>query len=73
MDDPKPDVCSYFDCIDNFWNGKGYMMQCQDGMVSMSGGRPGSCSYHGATAARVCNRGYVLRALVTSAIPVRCW
>lgn len=47
IDDPKPDVCSYFDCIDNFWNGKGYMMQCQDGTVSMSGGRPGSCSYHG--------------------------
>ncbi|GFJ92194.1 hypothetical protein [Phytohabitans rumicis] len=45
--DPKPDICSYFDCIDNFWNGKGYMIECDDGMVSMSGGRQGSCSYHG--------------------------
>jgi hypothetical protein len=45
--DPKPDVCAYFDCIDNFWNGVGYMIECNDGMVSMSGGRRGSCSHHG--------------------------
>lgn len=43
---PKPDTCSYFACIDNFWNGKGYMMQCDDGMYTMSGGRSGSCSHH---------------------------
>jgi hypothetical protein len=45
--DPKPDVCTYFDCIGNFWDGVGYMIECNDGMVSMSGGRQGSCSYHG--------------------------
>jgi hypothetical protein len=45
--DPKPDTCLYFDCIANFWNGTGYMIQCQDGTFSMSGGRQGSCSHHG--------------------------
>jgi hypothetical protein len=44
---PAQDICSYFSCIGNFWNGKGYMEECSDGMVSMSGGRPGACSYHG--------------------------
>ncbi|MQA28020.1 MAG: hypothetical protein GEU94_21785 [Micromonosporaceae bacterium] len=43
---PKAGVCSYCRCIDYFWNGKGYMIQCKDGMVSMSGGRRGSCSHH---------------------------
>jgi len=45
--DPAADVCDYFDCIDNFWNGQGHMEECQDHTYSMSGGRPGSCSYHG--------------------------
>jgi hypothetical protein len=45
--DPPLDVCTYFDCIPNFWNGKGYMEECQDGTYSMSGGRSGSCSHHG--------------------------
>ena len=44
---PAADVCSYFSCIGNFWNGKGYMEECADTMVSMSGGRRGACSYHG--------------------------
>ena len=39
--------CSYFACIGNFWNGVGYVMECQDGMYSKSGGIRGSCSYHG--------------------------
>jgi hypothetical protein len=43
---PKPDICSYFDCIPAFWDGVGYMIECDDGMVSMSGGRQGSCSHH---------------------------
>ncbi|HEX4723724.1 MAG TPA: hypothetical protein VH333_14500 [Pseudonocardiaceae bacterium] len=45
-----PDTCSYFQCIGNWRNGKGYMEECQDGDVSMSGGRQGSCSYHGGDA-----------------------
>jgi hypothetical protein len=44
---PKPDICLYFDCIPAFGDGVGYMIECQDGMVSMSGGRRGSCSHHG--------------------------
>ncbi len=44
--DPPADVCSYFDCIANFSNGKGYMVECRDGTYSMSGGRRGACSYH---------------------------
>jgi len=44
---PDPHTCSYFSCINNFYNGSGYMEECNDGMVSMSGGRRGACSYHG--------------------------
>jgi hypothetical protein len=43
---PAPDVCAYFDCIPNFDNGTGYMVECHDAMYSMSGGRQGACSYH---------------------------
>lgn len=44
--DPPGDVCVYFDCIDYFDEGKGYMVQCGDDTYSMSGGRRGVCSYH---------------------------
>lgn len=45
--DPVPDFCDVFDCIGNFDNGQGYVEQCQDGLFSQSGGRPGVCSDHG--------------------------
>ena len=44
---PSPDFCSYFACISSFWNGAGYVIECQDDMYSKSGGRSGSCSHHG--------------------------
>jgi hypothetical protein len=44
--DPDPGVCTYFDCIKAFWKGKGFMMVCDDGKVTMSGGRAKSCSRH---------------------------
>jgi hypothetical protein len=44
---PDPDTCSYFNCIGNFANGRGYMVECVDQTYSMSGGRSGACSYHG--------------------------
>ena len=44
---PPGGFCGYFDCISSFWNGSGYVMECQDGMYSKSGGRTGSCSRHG--------------------------
>jgi len=39
--------CAKHSCIANFSNGSGYVVQCQDGMWSHSGGRPGACSGHG--------------------------
>jgi cytoskeletal protein RodZ len=44
---PASDVCDYFDCIANFQNGRGYMVECNDGTYSKSGGRRGDCSDHG--------------------------
>ncbi len=44
---PPSNFCSYFDCIANFWNGVGYVIQCSDLRFSKSGGRSGSCSQHG--------------------------
>jgi hypothetical protein len=44
---PPSDFCAYFSCINNFGNGSGYVEECNDGMYSKSGGRSGSCSYHG--------------------------
>ena len=43
---PPANFCDYFSCIASFWNGTGYVMECQDGMYSLSGGHSGSCSYH---------------------------
>lgn len=43
---PTPGVCTYFNCIANFVNGTGYMVECNDGTYSMSGGKRGACSYH---------------------------
>lgn len=47
ISNPPTAFCSYFSCISNFWNGRGYVEQCKDGMFSKSGGISGSCSYHG--------------------------
>jgi hypothetical protein len=44
---PPSAFCSYFGCIANFWNGRGFVIECNDGMYSKSGGIRGSCSYHG--------------------------
>jgi hypothetical protein len=43
---PPGSVCDYFDCIDYFSNGRGYMVRCNDGAYGLSGGRRGACSYH---------------------------
>jgi uncharacterized protein DUF4236 len=45
--DPPLEFCSYFDCIGNFGNSPGYVIQCRDDMFSTAGGRQGACSYHG--------------------------
>ena len=43
-------VCSYFRCIDNFPDGHGYMVECDDRKFSMSGGIDGACSDNGGVA-----------------------
>ncbi len=39
--------CSTHQCIENFPNGNGYIVQCADGEWSHSGGLSGACSDHG--------------------------
>ena len=39
--------CSSHQCIANFPNGNGYVVQCVDGEWSHSGGLSGACSHHG--------------------------
>jgi hypothetical protein len=51
---PPSSFCSYFNCIKSFWNedipGDGYVVQCADGLFSLSGGESGACSSHGGEA-----------------------
>lgn len=48
---PPSNFCAYFPCIASFWEkddpGDGYVVECNDGMYSQSGGERGACSYHG--------------------------
>ena len=48
---PPNGFCSYFNCIPSFYGsddpGDGYIVQCNDGTYSQSGGERGACSYHG--------------------------
>jgi hypothetical protein len=41
------DFCATHNCIPNFDNGNGSVVQCSDGMWSQSGGIQGACSGHG--------------------------
>ena len=51
-DQVPADICNYFTCIgtapshESFWAGQGYLALCNDGDISLSGGRSGACSYH---------------------------
>ncbi|WP_320064978.1 hypothetical protein [Micromonospora sp. RTGN7] len=44
----RPDVrvCDVFDCGQDFWAGKGYLVQCRDGALSLTGGRSDVCATH---------------------------
>ncbi len=44
---PPATFCSYFSCIAGFWNGQGYIEQCQDGIYTLAGGVGGDCDAHG--------------------------
>ncbi|WP_406037374.1 hypothetical protein OG799_22745 [Micromonospora sp. NBC_00898] len=41
--EPAPDVCSWFACVEGFWEGSGYLTVCADGRVGMVGGKAGRC------------------------------
>ena len=43
---PPANFCGYFACITNFRNGQGYVVECQDGAFSLTGGVAGSCADH---------------------------
>lgn len=44
---PNPTFCQYFNCITSFWkSANGYVVECNDGAYSHSGGVQGACSYH---------------------------
>jgi hypothetical protein len=47
---PPSGFCNYFNCIPTFYGsddpGDGYIVECNDGSYSQSGGEKGACSYH---------------------------
>ncbi|MEU7608836.1 hypothetical protein [Micromonospora sp. NPDC049204] len=43
---PAPEVCDWFDCVPQFWAGRGYLVQCRDGSVSLAGGGAKACGEH---------------------------
>ncbi len=43
---PAAAICDYLECIANFWNGNGYVVECKDFTFSKSGGIQGVCSHH---------------------------
>ncbi|MFV2103717.1 hypothetical protein [Micromonospora sp. LOL_024] len=45
--EPAREVCDHFDCVPGFWEGRGYLVQCDDGKVSLAGGSPRACGAHG--------------------------
>ena len=47
--DPAADVCDWFDCVATFWDGRGYLVQCKDGLVSRTGQPGGPCAGHEGT------------------------
>ncbi|WP_431882213.1 hypothetical protein [Micromonospora gifhornensis] len=45
--EPDPQVCEHFDCVPGFWEGRGYLVQCANGKISLAGGSPRACGLHG--------------------------
>lgn len=43
---PPANFCDYFACLGNFWDGNGYVVECQDSRYSLSGGMQGACAHH---------------------------
>ena len=47
INNPPSNFCIYFMCANNFWDGKGYVIECGDNTFSKTGGGYGACSGHG--------------------------
>ncbi len=45
--EPAAEVCDWFECVPEFWAGRGYLVQCADGSVSLAGGSPRACGSYG--------------------------
>ncbi|GIJ06825.1 hypothetical protein Van01_00390 [Micromonospora andamanensis] len=45
--EPAREVCDHFDCVPGFWEGRGYLVQCENGKISLAGGSPKACGLHG--------------------------
>ncbi len=43
---PPAAFCTYFSCVNGFWNGQGYVEECQDGTYTLGGGVGGDCDGH---------------------------
>ncbi|MFU8851476.1 hypothetical protein ACNAW0_10895 [Micromonospora sp. SL1-18] len=43
---PARGVCDWFDCVPGFRSGRGWLVQCRDGTVSLTGGQHNSCAGH---------------------------
>ncbi|WP_028569252.1 hypothetical protein [Salinispora tropica] len=43
---PVTEVCDWLDCVPGFWDGRGYLVQCGNGSVSLAGGSPRVCGQH---------------------------
>jgi hypothetical protein len=44
--DPPADFCSFFPCVLTFHNGESFVVECQDGLYSATGGSKQTCSGH---------------------------
>lgn len=44
---PPSAFCTYFSCVNTFLHGHGYVVECQDGEYSKSGGFQSVCANHG--------------------------
>ncbi|MGW9193022.1 hypothetical protein [Micromonospora chersina] len=41
---PAVGICDWFECAPGFWSGRGWLVQCRDGAVSLTGGQRESCA-----------------------------
>ncbi|MEU4479412.1 hypothetical protein AB0F68_15310 [Micromonospora sp. NPDC023966] len=41
---PAAGICDWFECVPGFWSGRGWLVQCRDGTVSLTGGQRDSCA-----------------------------